>query len=107
VKEANHFLKKLCDTKEYVLEVNRLFFFNYGQVITKDGRPKKHDVSNRIKAFDDNLSKIIGIDDRFFWFGKEGKLPVSNEAHEFTIVQINAIRMPRVNSFKEYLDLLD
>jgi len=36
------------------------------RIWTKDGRPKKNDVSNRGKALFDGLADVIGIDDKLF-----------------------------------------
>jgi len=106
LREAQGMLQKLTATNDFVFEIDRLFFFNAKRIICKDGRPKRLDVTNRIKHFDDALSKLLGIDDKFYWFGSEKKIPVSDDANEFSIVSINVIKIPQVNDFFKYLNML-
>lgn len=40
------------------------FKFNRGQLYTKQGKNKKLDCSNRIKAAEDGVCKLLGFDDR-------------------------------------------
>lgn len=49
------------------LEVRCLFFFKRIRLLTKDNRPKKIDVSNRIKALHDSVSELMQIDDCYFF----------------------------------------
>lgn len=55
------------------LSLERVFYFPYASILTKDGRPRRNDTSNRIKALDDVLATILGIDDSIFWSGSESK----------------------------------
>jgi len=55
------------------LLVHMDFFFEQGKILTKIGTPKKLDTSNRIKATEDALAKILGIDDSWFWNGQQTK----------------------------------
>lgn len=34
---------------------------------SKKGEPKKHDVTNRIKALNDGLFSLLGADDKYIW----------------------------------------
>lgn len=49
-------------------------------ILKKDGTPKRNDTSNRIKALEDVLSKLLGIDDKWFWAGTYDKRPTPNPA---------------------------
>ena len=52
-----------------VFHVERFFYHKSWRIITKAGKPVKNDTSNRIKALDDTLSQLLGIDDSYFWSG--------------------------------------
>lgn len=41
--------------------------FNYFDLFTSEGVPKRHDVSNRIKALHDTLAEVLEVDDSWFW----------------------------------------
>jgi hypothetical protein len=47
--------------------------FPTSAVLTKDGRPKKNDTFNRLKALDDLLAEALGVDDCYFWSGSVKK----------------------------------
>lgn len=78
-----------------VLHVERSFYHQKGKIITKDGKPRKNDTSNRIKALDDVLSEILGTDDSLFWSGTYYKHASTHEALgeyvdiKFSSTQIN------------------
>lgn len=69
---AKEFAKKL--QKGQVIEVHKKFIFNRSSIITLKNKPKKNDTSNRIKAIEDTLAKLIGIDDSYFWSGSYDKV---------------------------------
>ncbi len=64
--------------KGQALHLDRRFYFERGKIITKGGRPRRNDTSNRIKALDDVLAAILGCDDSLFWSGSETKVQVCN-----------------------------
>lgn len=80
-----------------VLHVDRMFWFKAHKILTKDLRPRRNDTSNRLKALDDTLSKLIGLDDSYFWAGGYNKRPVLHESHtegvdiRFTIIELEEI----------------
>lgn len=49
------------------MAVSFMFNFEYGQLHCKDGRIKRLDVQNRLKAICDLLSAALETDDRFFF----------------------------------------
>lgn len=49
------------------LEIEIIFYFNRISLYCKDGRIKKMDLTNRLKAFMDLLSKALKIDDSQFF----------------------------------------
>lgn len=50
-----------------VLEVCTFAVFPSGLIWTQDGRPRKMDVSNRMKALEDEVAKMLLIDDCYFF----------------------------------------
>lgn len=62
------------------LKVSKMFFMKKKSILKKDGTPKRNDTSNRIKALEDVLSKLLGIDDKWFWAGTYDKRPTPNPA---------------------------
>jgi len=61
------------------IHIDTIFYMNRKNIICADGRPKRNDTSNRLKALHDVLSEIIGIDDSYFWSLSADKTPVENE----------------------------
>lgn len=52
-----------------------IFYFKKERIWTKAGKPKKFDVSNRLKAIHDEVCKLIGIDDSEFFSISAKKIP--------------------------------
>lgn len=54
--------------KGYQIGLEAHFFFPHSRVWTQDGRLKRFDVSNRLKALEDQISEMISVDDSAFFF---------------------------------------
>jgi len=77
-----------------VLSVERDFYFRSDRIISSKGTPLKNDTSNRIKALDDILSKMLGIDDSYFWDGKFKKNPSPHiSLGEYVDIRFKAIKI--------------
>ncbi len=87
-------LEDIITKQGKLLRIDRYFGFAHENVITKKHLPKKLDVSNRIKAFDDALSDLIGIDDKYIWKGTEEKAVIRPQSKEQAAVMISAY-LPR------------
>jgi len=61
------------------LWVERQFMLHRSTIWTKKNTVKKFDVTNRIKALDDEISKLIGLDDSHIWGGSEEKIETNEE----------------------------
>lgn len=71
--------------KEHVIHIDTYFHMGRASVLTKEGKPKRNDTSNRIKALHDVLAEhILGIDDCYFWSGSFEKVVLdgANEQSE-------------------------
>jgi Holliday junction resolvase RusA-like endonuclease len=62
IKQAKDYLKG-----QDFLSVKAIFYFPYERVLTKQHKPKRQDVTNRVKTLEDVLCKILEIDDCQFW----------------------------------------
>jgi hypothetical protein len=49
------------------IRVETFAFFNYTDLFTQKGIPKRMDASNRIKALHDSLAGVLEVDDCWFW----------------------------------------
>lgn len=81
--------------KDQAIRVDRTYWFQRSSVLTKTGEPKRNDTSNRIKALDDSLSALLGIDDKYFWEGSFEKLIVPSGDHPGWVdVTLTIINIP-------------
>ena len=55
-----------ADFQGHPLFIKTFFYFERSRVLTKNGKMKKLDVSNRLKALHDAFAGAIGIDDSQF-----------------------------------------
>lgn len=81
IKAIRQFVK---DIGYQVIHIDAMFNMFRGSILCKNGKPKKNDTSNRLKALHDVLAnQIIGIDDSFFWSGSFGKVAIDDDLVEF------------------------
>lgn len=74
VREIRSFVK---DLSPFVLHVDATFHMKRSDIICLNGKPKRNDTSNRLKALHDVLSMIIiGVDDSYFWSGSFHKVAI-------------------------------
>lgn len=53
--------------KGWFIRVETYAFFNYFDLFTQKGVPKRMDASNRLKALHDTLAEVLEVDDSWFW----------------------------------------
>lgn len=81
--EIRQIKERLKDLKPgEVIHVDTQFSFTRERILTKQSKPKKLDTSNRIKPIHDILSKLIEIDDCYFWHGSFSKIIVARPEQE-------------------------
>lgn len=87
--------------KNQTYQMNLAFHFKYSNVfcISKKlhMKPKKMDVSNRIKVLEDELCKILGFDDSQVFVGQQRKLCIESEKEEFVNIVITPLDMHDVH----------
>lgn len=91
--------------KNAVFKADSYHVFHNSRVWTKKGTPKTIDANNRIKATLDAASKMMGVDDKYFFAGDSEKLSTSNPSHEQTIIVIRPMSPRTLSQFKEENDL--
>lgn len=81
-------LREFAKGLKGVFHIETTFCMQRKSVVCKDGRPKKNDTSNRIKALHDVLSEMIGVDDSYFWSGAFTKASLENGKDEYVVVKL-------------------
>jgi Holliday junction resolvase RusA-like endonuclease len=101
--EMNHNLKA---NKPFALKIDMYFVFEKSRILTKNNKAERLDRDNRIKPLQDQLSKIIGIDDKYIFSGNAEKLICSTKEEECSMIRIS-ITQPRSKTqviSESYLD---
>ena len=89
--KMNKSIVKSWISDSYALECRIMFFFKKERVFCKDGRPKKMDVSNRLKALHDQLATLLEIDDSWFFKIYAEKCVAEGNLNEESYVEISPI----------------
>ena len=84
---VKHARAALESRHEARLVVDRMFCFPLHEIVCKDGQVKKNDTTNRIKALDDAIATVLGIDDKNFWSGSFDKA-VDTDGHRHVMISI-------------------
>lgn len=75
----------------YGLHFDRKFIFPRSKIFSKKNEPKKYDVTNRIKAIDDGISLLIGVDDKFIFESRSRKIIQTSSLYERLEVTIGFV----------------
>lgn len=76
------------------LDVHMVFYFKHERLFCKNGKPKKLDADNRIKPLLDQLSKLIQIDDCWFFSGAYDKIATNGPERVTVCIQHEPIDKP-------------
>lgn len=68
------------------LRIEIRFRFNRGAILCHDGRPKRNDTENRLKALLDAVASVLGIDDKLFWAGSFDKEALPDGIRQQSVV---------------------
>lgn len=63
-----------------VIHVDSVFNMSKSSILCLNGKPKRNDTSNMIKALHDVLAAVIGVDDSYFWSGAFNKVAITDSA---------------------------
>ena len=77
----------------YIFRLDSFFSFKKDRVLCKKGNPKRLDADNRRKALQDGVSKIFGIDDKYFFSGNAEKIICDKNEQQGTIIRITATKV--------------
>ncbi len=95
-------LEKWISKKNGMIYLDFYFALPREELLTLKNKPKKIDASNRLKVINDELSKAIGIDDKYF-----------HGSYRFVISESNTrycgiyLSETKLYTAKEYLDLCE
>lgn len=79
-----------------VLRVDASFYFKIERIMCKDGKPKRLDTSNYLKALHDVIAALIGVDDCYFFDGEFRKRMMEPSRPECVDVIIQLIQIPEL-----------
>lgn len=82
-------VRQLQEYKDKKIAVYADFYFEHERVYSLKGEPKKNDVTNRIKVFQDCLCDLIGTDDKWIFKFSCRKLTVEKHREPYVSVVIN------------------
>lgn len=85
---------------ETTLEVNYIFVFHKQRLVGKKNQIKKLDAANRIKVIQDELAKMIGIDDSLFLKTTIEKVTCESESDQQVIIEIKAAELKSYEGLK-------
>lgn len=86
----------------HVLKVDAYIVLKHERIWTKDGRPKKLDASNRLKALHDQLAEYLGIDDKAFFNVSAEKISGEQECAVLLISWVRPMNVVELlNTFKD------
>lgn len=74
-----------------LLDIQCDFYFQRRSIFTLDGKPKRNDTSNRLKALHDQVATALAIDDSLFFDGRFRKRMLKNGSSDFVNVTIGEI----------------
>lgn len=76
----------------FALKVEYFFFMHRSKIITLAGKPEENDVDNRIKPCQDNLFKILNIDDSHVFPVYAEKVSIPDNEKERVIIRISSFK---------------
>lgn len=76
-------LQQLIEIKHYPirLQLELTFHINRTKILCKDGRTKRYDTSNRVKAVEDAIFGILDIDDKHVFRVIAEKTPIDGDSY--------------------------
>jgi len=95
-----------CAAVGLKFKIDRFFFFEYKRIFSQEGNVKIMDASNRVKALDDGVAKVIDIDDKLFFRGSEEKAICDQGMAESCAVMISVIRERRSSEVLSQINLI-
>jgi hypothetical protein len=76
----------------FVLRVDTWYAFEHKRIWTLDGQPQEIDADNRRKAMQDGLSKMLDIDDKWFFSGNVEKVSCNSKDLECSVIRILPVK---------------
>ncbi len=102
---ARNYLVSRLPEHQLLIRIDRYFAFRRDRIWTLAGRPKKLDASNRIKLLDDALAtRVLALDDCWFWSGLAEKVEVAPNEPECALVVLTPIQPRTLQELRGYGD---
>lgn len=79
-----------------VIEIETIICLRPSTLFTKKGIAKRLDATNRVKALNDSLAELTGIDDKVYWRCSVEKAELDEEEQECAIITIRPCQMKLV-----------
>lgn len=86
--------------KGLYIHVTSFAFWEYFDIFTKEGLPRKSDATNRVKALHDSLARVLEIDDCWFWNATVGKYTKKTEG-QWCAVEFRPVEHQTLGQLKE------
>lgn len=80
--------------KDHAIHIQTLFYFPKDQITCKTGKPKRMDVSNRLKGIHDAIAELVQIDDCYFISGDFARYPIENHQDAYVDVKLSICKIP-------------
>lgn len=87
VEKARKFVLDECLMQGKMARVDWYFALSHSSMWTLDGRPKRLDTKNRIKAVQDALADALRIDDMHFWCGYDERVETEKTPRVFAVIR--------------------
>lgn len=87
VELARKFILDKCLMKGGMVRADWYFCFPHSKMWTLDGRAKKLDTKNRVKAIQDCLADAIRVDDSHFWCGYDEKQETEKNPRVYVVLK--------------------
>lgn len=102
-KEIRDFFKSSFPefTRDCGFSFKRRYYFPTKMLYTKNGSPKKIDLTNRIKALDDCICFILEIDDSLIFESSEKKIESTNSDEAYVSIEITPKCMSKLKGSKK------
>lgn len=77
----------------FALKVEAYVCLKRDRVLTEDNKPQQVDSSNFMKSLEDNLFKILGIDDRYVFPISIEKVWIDDDSEECSVIKITKAKI--------------
>lgn len=105
IKELIHWSRTDAEKKgiHFALRIDCFFVFYVEHIFTGNGKAQRLDADNRLKPCRDALSKLLEIDDRYFFAGNCEKVYTHTKESECTLIRIDQMAPRTIDQIKSLI----